>query len=426
MALNGNTVEERIWNYLYSKIKNPYGVAGLMGNLYAESGLIFNRVEILCLKRLKENGKAYTDATYTKAIDKGTISKSEFLNPLPGKQYGYGLCQWTSPSRKSGLYDLAKSKGKSIANESIQLQYLIKELKSSYVSVWNSLKKATSIKEASDIVLKKFEIPADTGTSMQLTRASYGQKYYDMFVSVSNNSSISVIEKAISWMENTANDDSHGYCQEHRWGADGDYDCSSAVITAWEQAGVPLKSNGATYTGNLYSVAIKLGFKDVTSSVGLSTGSGLIRGDILLNHANHVAMYCGNGKEVEASINEHGGVTGGQPGDQTGKEFLIKSYRNYPWDCVLRYEDNKSNASTNTSSSLSTKVKWYGTVDTGDDTLNVRSWAGIEYDLCSFSPLNSGETVGVCDSVEASDGSTWHFILYDGKYGFVHGDYICK
>ena len=54
MSLHGNSVEERIWNYLYEKIGNKFGVAGLMGNLYAESGLIFNRVEMLCLKRLKE------------------------------------------------------------------------------------------------------------------------------------------------------------------------------------------------------------------------------------------------------------------------------------------------------------------------------------------------------------------------------------
>lgn len=25
------------------------------------------------------------------------------------------------------------------------------------------------------------------------------------------------------------------------------------------------------------------------------------------------------------------------PGDQTGREFLIRPYRNYPWDVVLRY-----------------------------------------------------------------------------------------
>lgn len=48
-------------------------------------------------------------------------------------------------------------------------------------------------------------------------------------------------------------------------------------------------------------------------------------------------MYCGNNKEVEASINENRSARGGQPGDQNGQEFLIRPYRNYPWDYVLRY-----------------------------------------------------------------------------------------
>lgn len=77
----------------------------------------------------------------------------------------------------------------------------------------------------------------------------------------------------------------------------------------------------------------------VTSKVNLATGAGLQRGDILLNEKRHVAMYCGNGLEVEASINENGRATGGKPGDQTGREFLIRSYRNYPWNVVLRYTE---------------------------------------------------------------------------------------
>lgn len=151
---------------------------------------------------------------------------------------------------------------------------------------------------------------------------------------------MTIVERAIKWMEDTANDDQHGYDQDDRWGLYGDYDCSSAVITAWESAGVPVKTHGATYTGNMYKIFIECGFVDVTSSVCLGNGNGLKRGDVLLNHKNHTAMYCGNGKEVEASINEFGDIRGGSSGDQTGREFLIRDYRNYPWDCVLRYIDD--------------------------------------------------------------------------------------
>lgn len=156
------------------------GACGLIGNLEAESdGFYTNRVEYLCLKRLKEKGKVYTHATYTAAIDSGKISCEEFLHPLSGKQYGYGLAQWTSPGRKSGLWNFAKQRGVSIADEDMQLDFLLKELRESYSPVLAILKSATTIRQASDVVLKKFEIPANTGESVCESRAARGQKFYN-------------------------------------------------------------------------------------------------------------------------------------------------------------------------------------------------------------------------------------------------------
>lgn len=143
------------------------------------------------------------------------------------------------------------------------------------------------------------------------------------------------IESAISWAIAIANDDSHGYDQTNRWGAD--YDCSSFIISAWEQAGVPVKTNGATYTGNMKSVFLETGFElaDLTS---------LERGDVLLKENKHTVMYIGDGQIVHASINEKGTTTGGVTGDQTGKEICVRSYYNYKggWDCVLRYPHTSS------------------------------------------------------------------------------------
>ncbi|EHL11062.1 hypothetical protein HMPREF9629_00599 [Peptoanaerobacter stomatis] len=151
------------------------------------------------------------------------------------------------------------------------------------------------------------------------------------------------IEKAVRFMIDIAQDNSHGYDQNQRWGERGDYDCSSLTITAFEKAGFPVKSNyGATYTGNMKQAFINCGFKDVRNVVNLYTGAGLIRGDILLNEVHHVAVYIGNGLIVQASINELGRATGGRPGDQTGYEINISKYKNYHrggWDIVLRYEE---------------------------------------------------------------------------------------
>ena len=160
-----------------------------------------------------------------------------------------------------------------------------------------------------------------------------------------------IIKKAVTFMVGIANDNSHGYDQIYRWGEKGDYDCSSLVITSFERAGVPVKTKGASYTGNMKSVFLKCGFKDVTNMVNLNSGAGLQYGDVLLNEVHHTALYIGDGKEVEASINENGGARYGRPGDQTMREILVRNYRNYPWTCVLRFTDGKA-VTANTSSEL--------------------------------------------------------------------------
>lgn len=140
------------------------------------------------------------------------------------------------------------------------------------------------------------------------------------------------VETAVQWMEKIAADDSHGYSQTNRWGPD--YDCSSFVITAFQDAGIPVKAKGANFTGNMKAVFTSCGFKDVTNMVNKATGAGLIRGDVLLNTMFHVAVYQGNGKIVHARSNDLRFASG----DQNGKEIVKdQKYFNYPWNYVLRY-----------------------------------------------------------------------------------------
>lgn len=224
-------------------------------------------------------------------------------------------------------------------------------------------------------------------------------------------------ERATKQMESWAQDSSHGYDQDYRWGEKGDFDCSSAVIQAWQNAGVPVKAKGATYTGDMKAVFLSCGFKDVTSKVNRSTGSGLLRGDVLLNETHHVAMYCGNGKEVEASINEKGTAHGGQPGDQTGKEFLIRSYRNYPWDCVLRYSE--SSAADNAIVKKQNTRAYIAQIKK-DTKCYVESNKNSPSKL--FPKLKKGAVVEVMKYTETDDsGLKWYFIRipYPNDDGFV-------
>lgn len=150
-----------------------------------------------------------------------------------------------------------------------------------------------------------------------------------------------VIEKAIKWAVDIANDNSHGYDQIGRWGDD--YDCSSLVISAYEQAGVPVKEAGATYTGNMLSAFKKCGFEAIPYKKGMK----LIAGDVLLNKKHHTVLYIGDNKIVQASINEKGGIYNGKNGDQTGKEIAVGKFYEYSkgWDVVLRYPDDEKDIS---------------------------------------------------------------------------------
>lgn len=142
---------------------------------------------------------------------------------------------------------------------------------------------------------------------------------------------------AAAFMEAMAADDTHGYDQGSRWGPD--YDCSSLVVSAYKKAGVPLT---CTYTGNMKADMLAHHFRDVTKMVSLTSGTGLIRGDVLLHETHHTAMYMGGGKLVHAAGNEYGKALGGRTGDQTGKEICVTGYFNFPWQCVLRYEKDES------------------------------------------------------------------------------------
>lgn len=156
----------------------PEGACGLMGNQYAESaGFVSNRLEFLCVKRYKEKGIVYTDESYTKYVDSGKISKTEFLSPL-GRHYGYGLSQWTTSDRKSGLYELAKKKGVSIADGDMQLEYTVLELKKKFPKTFKFLCTTKNVKEASDYVLEHYESP-DGWQSLSAIRADYSKQIYE-------------------------------------------------------------------------------------------------------------------------------------------------------------------------------------------------------------------------------------------------------
>lgn len=167
-----------VWDYFKGKGLTDYGIAGLMGNLYAESGLKSNTLERLCIKRYAELGINFTDELYTISVDNGAISKDEFLHPM-GKHYGYGLAQWTTESRKRGLYDHCKAQNVSISDLNAQCEYLYLELVKAFKSTLNVLKTASDVNTASDYVLLHFEQPRGAESQIDLRR-KYSNEIYNL------------------------------------------------------------------------------------------------------------------------------------------------------------------------------------------------------------------------------------------------------
>lgn len=126
---------EEMWNYFKSQGLNDYGVAGLMGNLYAESGL-----RAANLQNTYEKSLDMSDAEYTAAVDAGVYTN--FVND----KAGYGLAQWTYWSLKEEMLKYFQERNKSIGDLQTQMEFLAYQLSTNYKAVWNVLVNATSVR----------------------------------------------------------------------------------------------------------------------------------------------------------------------------------------------------------------------------------------------------------------------------------------
>jgi hypothetical protein len=125
--------------------------------------------------------------------DKVSLFSASSVNPVvSGYRENYakkaGITNLLDGFKEAGLsvneelYNWYKNRGySSIGSIQLALDFLWYELETTYTAVLNTLKTAKTIREASDMVLHKFENPADQSVAVEIKRCSYGQGYYDQF-----------------------------------------------------------------------------------------------------------------------------------------------------------------------------------------------------------------------------------------------------
>jgi len=165
------SVAGRVWNFLVVYLDNPYGAAGIMGNIDVESQFNPQRVQ----------GDLSTDFAfsqmYTEQVDSGLINKDSFVQAIAGEGYGsgYGLCQW-SFERKEGLYDLAKERESSVGDLDTQCIYLVMELETKYPELLKLLETTDDAREAAREFFYVFEQGSEMGS-----RPDLAEEYLEKF-----------------------------------------------------------------------------------------------------------------------------------------------------------------------------------------------------------------------------------------------------
>ena len=135
-----------IWDYLKGKGLGSSAIAGIMGNMQAESSLDPTIVQ----------GGGHADEI---TVD---------------GQTGYGLCQWTSQGRQQGLKDFAASKGTKSGDLHTQLDFMLKEVGEGYGDLLQRMD-GMSPYDAALLFHKEFERSADT-TEMAKRRGEYANQ----------------------------------------------------------------------------------------------------------------------------------------------------------------------------------------------------------------------------------------------------------
>ena len=159
--------EHKIWDTLKQIGFTDYATAGIMANIFVESGFKPDNVQNSFEKRLG------TDAEYTKKVNNREYTREQFANDSAG----YGLCQWTYHTRKSALYDFCMCRSTKLDNINDQLLFMAQECRNS--GLFDKLNKCTSPYNAGVMFMLDFERPKDQSVTAQKRRGELAIRFYN-------------------------------------------------------------------------------------------------------------------------------------------------------------------------------------------------------------------------------------------------------
>lgn len=164
-----NMTHKEIFDFFVKNGCTEEGIAGLMGNLMNESGIRADNLQNTFEKKL-----GMTDRQYADALNSRAYTREQFCRDGAG----WGIAQWTFYNRKQNLWDYAESTNQAMDSMKMQVEFLLKELKSYYQSVWRVLTTSHNIRECSDIVLTQFEKPKNQSEAVKQIRYDYAVAIY--------------------------------------------------------------------------------------------------------------------------------------------------------------------------------------------------------------------------------------------------------
>lgn len=210
-----------------------------------------------------------------------------------------------------------------------------------------------------------------------------------------------------------------GYDQNERWSfldlatrsiiAGGETDCSASCGAIIWLGGYPIDLKGTFYTGNFAEKAKAAGF----SVIRFQSLDQVLPGDFLLTPGAHVVFVRDRQRFWSAESDERGQSTGGQAGDQTGRETRYRApyVRSGGWTYIVRPPAEAAPLVTQTGG-------WTHRV-AFTNVLNVRRGPGTTHGI--ITTVTRGARLRLLGDYSRS----WVKVRFEGgTEGWVHNAYI--